>query len=55
MGESSGVGGKVKAAASFVFDFYFSYSTVRMAKIHSMRTIICFRVFQLIIIGYVIG
>lgn len=37
------------------FDAIFTYSTVRLAKIHSVKIALIFRLLQLIIIGYIIG
>ena len=43
------------------FDFrdtfmsYFSYSTARLVKVHSLRVAVIFRIFQLVIILYIIG
>lgn len=39
----------------YLFFSYFSYSTVRLAKVHSLRVAIIFRLFQLIIFSYIIG
>ena len=37
------------------FMSYFSYSTARLVKVHSLRVAVIFRLFQLVIILYIIG
>ena len=39
----------------YFFFSYFSYSTVRLARVHSLRVAVIFRLFQLIIFAYIIG
>ena len=46
---------KFKAFFGYLWNSYFSYYTARLTRIRDARTIICFRLFQLIIIAYVIG
>ena len=46
---------KLQKNDGFLFNNVFSYSTVRLAKIHNKKIAILFRVLQLSIIGYIIG
>lgn len=46
---------KTKALFDFVFTSIFTYSTVREARIKSWKITALFRLFQLGIIGYIIG
>ncbi|CAF0928527.1 unnamed protein product [Brachionus calyciflorus] len=45
----------LKIGSKAALNAVFSYSTVREAKIHSLKVAILFRLFQLVIIGYIIG
>lgn len=44
-----------RSSSTFVVDSLVSYSTIREAKIYSKRVALVFRLFQIGIIGYIIG
>lgn len=46
---------KIQRNDGFLFNNLFSYSTVRLAKIHNKKIAILFRVLQLSIVSYIIG